>query len=1222
MKRSLLVLLLLFLHTSYSALAQCSITAPTIACVGEVVEFKAVSSQSIDSVLWDLGDQSTAKQKTLNHIYSKPGSLTVKLRVYQSNGDSCDATRNITVYEGPDLKVTLDPTSEYCLSTNRICLLDSSKKGSSNGRITKRTVLWGDGNRSLHTNPSYPNSICHNYSKKGTFNITVQTENEHGCTSEESFTITIKEDFPIGFTNIYQGETCFNETHLFDNDSNAVNQNIDSFVWSWGDGTYERSKFDSNYHVYDAKGTYVVGLKVYSKNGCVNEVTKNVLIDFHEIKFVTSISDDTVCTKSTIVLQASKDYGQEWIWNVFGLSNGSNFQLDGRITYFTPPRPGLYQVSLQIKHGDCQKTETLDTVHVVGIDPQFKLLNGSQCGNNDTVYACNNSEVYGTSNYTYLWDFGDTIAPQCTTNMASGSKLDSNCNFVNGTHAKHFYHDTICSLVKLIAIDHENGCIDSIEEAVTLLLTGKDQFGFVADRFCIGNDPLNTIRFLRQECLRGIYINYDSACGKDRFIPFIDYYNYNSTCDTSGKVTVGFAIHNGDGKIYNSCDTTDFIVSDRNTCIDTLWFHDWFALQKSPRPAFYLDTGTRCLPIDIRFKLYEPDQKNIASMKWNWGDGQKVEFFPTKNYDTLPDFFHFYSKENHYELKLEMISDSGCRKEYIKDMQLGYFNDFYLPNDTCINDSFQIYDTLRYWENSTPFWRDTSYDVVGLSWDFGDGQGFSAKGPLQSYAYSQPGVYTIKMASFDEYGCVDTAEHDITITCVEAGIKRVQDKLLCGGIVRFLDSSSTKLNLGRITSHYWDFGDGSISSDLENPYHYYKKFGSFTVTHIVGTDNECYDTAYYQMEVEGPTALFDFVSDSIGCEPLTVEFDNQSINASRYIWQFGDSANLKWTTFSDTNVTNKYTEAGIYYVRLIALDSVWDDNNNEYIYCESVYPDSSIHPGIVKKVEVLPIRDVDFDVPDVICKNQPFLLINKADTIYSQYFWSISNGDNISTVSDSVQHRLSDTGWHTITYTPNYQVSPPYTACLDSISKQVYVSGVESFFEYEQKANCPEFTFENRSEFADSIRWNFGDPESDDNESTAEKVVHDFKTNDTEFNVCLMAWNKAGCRDTFCDVLASQSVFNLFIPNVFTPDGDNYNNEFDIEIEGELVYELLIYNRWGDLIFRGDKDSEFGEGLNWNGIDQKTGKKFPEGVYFYIFKYELDCGGESGESQGTITLIR
>ena len=1221
MRRTYILSLLLFLHISTDGFGQCSITAPNSACEGEVVELKAVSTKTIDSVFWDLGDQSTAKQKTLNHIYNTSGSVTIKLKVY-SNGDSCEITKKIQVYAAPDLNASIAANSEYCFSENRICINDSTKKGSSGGKITKQTILWGDGARSLKNNPSYPNQVCYSYKKSGSFSITIQEENQYGCVAEKVVKVEIKKDFPVNFTNKYIKETCFDETHLFRTDSANINSSVDSFVWDWGDGTFERSDFDSVRHTFKAKGTYLVELRIYSKNGCVNRSTRNIVIDFPEIQIITTISDDTVCVNETVVLEASKDYGQEWEWTVIHLQSSEQVKFDGRLNYFSQRTPGTYQIGITINDDQCTKSKVVDTIEVVGIKPEFSLLNGAQCGANDTVYACNTSTIYGTTNYSFFWDFGDSLSGQCTTDLSTGNFLDSNCNYWRGQHAKHFYPDTTCTQVKLYTYDHQNGCIDSLDGSVTLLLTGKEHFRYEAKRKCTGTSRDNSIHFLRKDCLQGIKVNYDSACGKDLFKPFFDYYNYNQTCDSSGKVTVGFAVHTGDGKIYQSCDTTDFIISDRNTCIDTVWFHHWFTLQPPPDPSFYIDTNERCVPTDIKFSLYEPHQKNVKEMTWNWDDGTTETVTVKENYDSLPNGYHLYKEEQRYRVILTMVTDSGCKEQYIKLMSLGYYNDFFLPNDTCVGDSFVVVDSLHYWYSSQALWRDTTYDKVGLSWDFDDGRGFATKGPLPKIAYQNPGKYTIRMASFDEWGCFDTTEHEIVIECVDAGIKKQQQKLLCGGIVRFRDSSSTKLGFGRITSHYWDFGDQTTSSELQNPFHYYRKFGSFTVTHIVGTENNCFDTAYYQMVVEGPTSSMAIVGDSVDCAPFTAEFENNSINASRYIWEFGDSANLKWTTFSDTNVHHTYTQPGTYYVRLLALDSIWDDQSQDYIYCESYYPDSINHPGIFKKIVVLEQPEVDFEIPETVCKGQTVTLVDKSDSVYSNYIWELSNGDKVISANDTAFYTFNDTGTFVLTYKPEYTVLPPLMACPDSMSKTVSVHAIEAIFDYKQEENCPVFTFTNQSAEADSVRWDLGDPEAENHGSTANSIRHDFKTNDSEFKVCLEAWNKEGCRDTTCQIISSESVFDLFVPNVFTPNDDDFNNEFEIEIKGESVYELRIYNRWGNLIYESFEDSELGEGKNWDGINPSNGLEYPEGVYFFIFKYELDCDGEEGEVQGTITLIR
>ena len=93
----------------------------------------------------------------------------------------------------------------------------------------------------------------------------------------------------------------------------------------------------------------------------------------------------------------------------------------------------------------------------------------------------------------------------------------------------------------------------------------------------------------------------------------------------------------------------------------------------------------------------------------------------------------------------------------------------------------------------------------------------------------------------------------------------------------------------------------------------------------------------------------------------------------------------------------------------------------------------------------------------------------------------------------------------------------------------------------------------------------------------------------------------------------------MIIPNIFTPNDDDFNNCYRVDGIGADCYsfELRIYNRWGDLIYESeDVDS------CWAGIDQSSGKEYPEGTYFSVVKIrQIDADFEE-EISGTITLIR
>lgn len=90
--------------------------------------------------------------------------------------------------------------------------------------------------------------------------------------------------------------------------------------------------------------------------------------------------------------------------------------------------------------------------------------------------------------------------------------------------------------------------------------------------------------------------------------------------------------------------------------------------------------------------------------------------------------------------------------------------------------------------------------------------------------------------------------------------------------------------------------------------------------------------------------------------------------------------------------------------------------------------------------------------------------------------------------------------------------------------------------------------------------------------------------------------------DTFCpnncdtalvSIIVDASVW-CAIPNIFTPNGDGVNDHFEIPcIQPIEVLRLLIFNRWGDMVYQTDHYQN-----EWDGTHK--GKPLPEGTYFYV----------------------
>ena len=83
-----------------------------------------------------------------------------------------------------------------------------------------------------------------------------------------------------------------------------------------------------------------------------------------------------------------------------------------------------------------------------------------------------------------------------------------------------------------------------------------------------------------------------------------------------------------------------------------------------------------------------------------------------------------------------------------------------------------------------------------------------------------------------------------------------------------------------------------------------------------------------------------------------------------------------------------------------------------------------------------------------------------------------------------------------------------------------------------------------------------------------------------------------GCKDSLSKEIIVPP--NLFLPNVFTPNGDGVNDEFIIDGLGASILNLKIFNRWGAEVYNASNAPIFWDGLNLNG------EPCPEGTYFYV----------------------
>jgi len=232
-----------------------------------------------------------------------------------------------------------------------------------------------------------------------------------------------------------------------------------------------------------------------------------------------------------------------------------------------------------------------------------------------------------------------------------------------------------------------------------------------------------------------------------------------------------------------------------------------------------------------------------------------------------------------------------------------------------------------------------------------------------------------------------------------------------------------------------------------------------------------------------------------------------------------------------------------------------------------------------------------------------------------QLTWTLGDGNTIAG-ADSINHCFLNPGSYSISLTItdsngcsntdsllNYiTVYPdPAAAFITNPSVLAPMNSIVQFFD--------------KSIGADSLNWLFGDFSN----STSSLRNPSFSYNDTgAFTITLIAINEYGCKDTAYGSIDINPESNVFVPNTFTPNNDGVNDLFSPIATGIVAtdYELLIFDRWGNLIFETNDPSQ-----GWNG--KVNGGKDVAQQDTYVWKLRcINLLGERKRLLGHVNLVK
>jgi gliding motility-associated-like protein len=465
----------------------------------------------------------------------------------------------------------------------------------------------------------------------------------------------------------------------------------------------------------------------------------------------------------------------------------------------------------------------------------------------------------------------------------------------------------------------------------------------------------------------------------------------------------------------------------------------------------------------------------------------------------------------------------------------------------------------------------TSENAFSYLWDFGDG--ITSTLPNPQHDYNSSGTYNLTLIVFDSSFCAfsDTMISIIVIPPLPT-LSVMPSTAICEGDSITLDINATGTNL----TYQWSPNTSLSSVTAEDPIANPITNTDYIIT-ITDTSNCSLTDTVSIIVNEEVTAFFEM--ETTPCIlPFTLSLTNGSDNAFSYFWDFGDG-----TTSTLADPQHQYNVPGNYLVTMIAYDSS---------FC--AFSDTAI-----TVVNVVAPLEITVSEGDTVCINSVFPM----SVIGGETFqWTPANAVSNPTAQNPNAFVNGNTTYMVVATDTNGCVDTGYVdmvifppAEIDAGEDQVYGYGTGMPL----NATLPTST---------NFYWT--PPTGLSCTDCLNPVASPIETT----MYYLFYTDEYGC--TFLDSVLVQVTPTLFVPNAFTPNGDDKNNVFQPIMTNLETYELFIFDRWGQLILQTNDTEAY-----WDGTFK--GVKCPIDTYVWkiIYSSELEPAVIK-EIFGHVTLIR
>lgn len=363
-----------------------------------------------------------------------------------------------------------------------------------------------------------------------------------------------------------------------------------------------------------------------------------------------------------------------------------------------------------------------------------------------------------------------------------------------------------------------------------------------------------------------------------------------------------------------------------------------------------------------------------------------------------------------------------------------------------------------------------SQNASGYLWDFGDGSSSSETNP--SHTYAAPGTYTVSLTAFG--GCANSVFTTLVTVGGQLPIAGFQISSQTGCapfVVQYTDQS-----IGDPSAWLWDFPGGEPStSTAENPVVTYQNPGTYTATLTI--QNIFGQSSLVQtgvLTVQAPTvADFSWTSNQ-----NEVTFTNNSLQASDYLWDFGDGSGS-----AEVSPTHVYLTPGTYTVTLLANGPCGAQVTSQIVTIEGQAPQAGF--TVSQSVGCVPF----------IVQYQDVSTWNP-----TTWLWEFPGG----TPSVSTEQHPTVTYINPGTYDATLTAQNAFGESTILLSEVVSASPLPTVA-FSISNNALVVALTNLSQNADSYSWDFGDGST----STEPNPSHEYATSGN-YLITLQAINTCG----------------------------------------------------------------------------------------------------------------